>query len=100
LNPLFFGSAIFTVKLRKPKSLSPLSGIIYHAIATLVIVGLLYLGWLTLNAFGVVLFKFGLILWQLKWYKTTPIQNVALLETGSAILSRTISSESGRDISY
>jgi hypothetical protein len=89
LNTLFFGSAIFTVKLRKPKTPSPLAGIVYHAIATLVIVGLCYSGWLTLIAaiaFGVVLFKFGLILWQLKWYKTIPIQNVALLETGSAIL--------------
>lgn len=37
-------------------------------------------------AFSVVLLKFGLILWQLEWYKTTAIQNVALLETLSAIV--------------
>jgi hypothetical protein len=89
LNTLFFSSAIFTVKLRKPKTPSLLSGIIYHAIATLVIVGLWYSGWLTpiaAIAFGIALFKFGLILWQLKWYKTIPIQNVALLETCSASL--------------
>jgi hypothetical protein len=89
LNTLFFGSAIFTVKLRKPKTPSLLSGIIYHAIATLAIFGFWYLGWLppiAAIAFGVVLFKFGLILWQLKWYKATSIQNVALLETFSALL--------------
>jgi YwiC-like protein len=89
LNTLFFGSAIFTVKLRKSKTPSSLSSIVYHAIATLAIFGLWYSGWLTLIAaiaFGVVLLKFGLILWQLKWYKATPIQTVALLETFSALL--------------
>lgn len=89
LNTLFFSSAIFTVKLRKPRSPSPWLGIVYHAIATLVIVGLWWLGWLgpiTAIAFGIALLKGGLIVWQLKWYKTTPIQNVALLETVSAIL--------------
>jgi hypothetical protein len=89
LNTLFFGSAIFTVKLRKPKSPSPLSSIVYHTSSTLVIFELWYLGWLgptAAIAFGVVLLKFGLIFWQLKWYKITPIQNVALLETFSAIL--------------
>lgn len=89
LNTLFFSSAIFTVKLRKPKTQSLVPGLVYHGIATLIIFGLWYGEWLTALAaiaFAVVLLKFGLILWQLKWYKTTAIQKVALLETLSAIV--------------
>lgn len=89
LNTLFFSSAIFTVKLRKHKTQSRFPSMVYHGIATLTILGLWYGGCLpTLAAiaFGVVLLKFGFILWQLEWYKTTAIKNVALLETLSAIL--------------
>ncbi len=89
LNTLFFSSAIFTVKLRKPKTTSLIPGLVFHAIASLIIVGLWSVGWLaTLSAiaFTVVLLKFALILWQLDWYKTTQIQNVAFLETITAIL--------------
>lgn len=89
LNTLFFSSAIFTVKLRKPKTQSRLPGLIYHGIATPIVLGLWSVGWLTglaAIAFGVVLLKFGFILWQLEWYKTTAIKNVAILETLSAIL--------------
>jgi hypothetical protein len=89
LNTLFFSSAIFTVKLRKPKTTSLIPGVVYHAIASLMIVGLWSVGWLaTLSAiaFTVALLKFSLILWQLDWYKTTQIQNVALLETIAAML--------------
>lgn len=35
-------------------------------------------------AFAVVLLKFGLIVWQQEWYRTTQIQFVAMLETLSA----------------
>ncbi|NJN74639.1 MAG: hypothetical protein HC799_18540 [Limnothrix sp. RL_2_0] len=55
----------------------------------LIILGLWSVGWLAglaAIAFGVVLLKFGFILWQLEWYKTTANKNVALLETLSAIL--------------
>ncbi|WAS05329.1 YwiC-like family protein [Gloeomargaritales cyanobacterium VI4D9] len=89
LNTLFFSSAIFTVKLRKPKTQSPVLNLVYHGTATLIVLGLWYVGWLTgltAIAFGVVLLKFGFILWQLEWYKTTDIENVAFLETFSAIL--------------
>jgi hypothetical protein len=89
LNTLFFGSAIFTVKLRKPKTESLLPGLVYHAIASLVIGGLWYWGWLapiTALAFGVVLLKFGFIVGRREWYQTTQIQNVAFLETFSALL--------------
>lgn len=93
LNTLFFSSAIFTVKLRKPKTTSPIPGSIYHAIASLVIAGLWYCGWLgaiPAISFGVVLLKFGGILWQLNWYQTTQIKHVAVLETLSAIAFLTI----------
>jgi hypothetical protein len=89
LNTLFFSSAIFTVKLRKPKTQSLVPGLVYHGIATLIVLGLWYVGWLTglaAIAFGVVVLKFGFILWKLEWYKTTAIKNVAFLETLSAIL--------------
>ncbi|NJK34540.1 MAG: YwiC-like family protein [Oscillatoriales cyanobacterium SM2_2_1] len=89
LNTLFFSSAIFTVKLRKPKFQSRVPGLVYHGIATLIILGLWSVGWLAglaAIAFGVVVLKFGFILWQLEWYKTTAIKNVAFLETISAIL--------------
>ncbi|MBD2081561.1 YwiC-like family protein [Leptolyngbya sp. FACHB-17] len=89
LNTLFFSSAIFTVKLRKPKTASLTPALIYHAIATLMVCGLWYYGWLSLYSaigFGVVLLKFTLILARRNWYQTTAIQNVAMLETSSALL--------------
>ncbi|WP_019499137.1 YwiC-like family protein [Pseudanabaena sp. PCC 6802] len=89
LNALFFSSAIFTVKLRKPKTASLVPGAIYHAIALCTIGILWYCGWLNpiaAIAFGIALLKFGLILIRQEWYRTTPIQNVAILETVSALL--------------
>lgn len=89
LNTLFFGSAIFTVKLRKPKTESWMPGLVYHAIASFIVLALWYSGWLgtlTALALGVALFKFGLILLGREWYRTTQIQNVALLETLSALI--------------
>lgn len=88
LNTLFFSSAIFTVKLRKPKTESWVPGLVYHAIATFIVWVLWYAGGLetiTALAFGVALFKFGLILLGQKWYRNTRIQNVAALETLSAL---------------
>ncbi|MBC6478209.1 MAG: hypothetical protein GDA56_10910 [Hormoscilla sp. GM7CHS1pb] len=85
LNTLFFSSAIFTVKLRKPKKARSLfPGLVYHGIATLIVLGLWYVGWLpglAAIAFGIVLLKFGFILWNLEWYKAAAMKNVALVET-------------------
>jgi hypothetical protein len=89
LNTLFFSSSIFTVKLRKPRTASLVPGLIYHAIATGIIVGLWFIGWLaplTAIGFGVALLKLGLVLIGQDWYRTTPIQNVAILETTSALI--------------
>jgi hypothetical protein len=87
LNTLYFSSTIFTVKLRKPKTSSIIPGVVYHAIATLIIAALYYFGWLPLIAalgFGLALLKFGLIAWNQEWYRTAKIQWVAMLETGTA----------------
>lgn len=87
LNTLYFSSTIFTVKLRKPKTSSPVPGMVYHAIATLIIAALCYLGWLplvTALAFGLALLKFGIIICNQEWYHTAKIQWVAMLETGTA----------------
>ena len=48
LNTLFFGSAIFTIKLRRKKTSSLKPGIAYHSIASLIIIGFFLLGWLKL----------------------------------------------------
>lgn len=93
LNTLFFSSSIFTVKLRKlkqdeqPAAIQRL--ILYHLSATGVVISLYIFDFLSLFAalsFGIVLIKFGLILWQRQWYCTARIQSVAMLETLSALL--------------
>ena len=64
LNTLYFSSSIFLVKLRKPKTSSLMPGLAYHAIATLIVIGLYffkYLSLLTALTFGVALLKFVLI---------------------------------------
>jgi hypothetical protein len=61
--------------------------VVYHAIATLIIAALYYLGWLSLVtalAFGLALLKFGIIALNQEWYRTAKIQFVAMLETGTA----------------
>jgi hypothetical protein len=84
LNTLFFSSTIFTVKLRKTKTSSPILGMMYHAIAILIVASLYYFGWLPLIAalaFGLALFKFGIAALNQEWYRTAKIQWVAMLET-------------------
>ena len=88
LNALYFSSTIFTVKLRKTKTSSPVPGVIYHAIATLIIATLYYFDWLSLFAalaFGLALLKFGIIALYQKWYCIAKIQWVAMIETGTAL---------------
>lgn len=89
LNSLFFSSAIFTVKFRKNKQHPITPTLVYHAIASLLVIGLWAIGWLlplTALAFSVAILKLGIILWQKDWYCTTKIQFVAMLETGTALL--------------
>jgi hypothetical protein len=87
LNTLYFSSTIFTVKLRKPKTSSIVPGVVYHAIATLIVATLYYLGWLPVMAalgFGLALLKFSIIALYQKWYRTAKIQWVAMIETATA----------------
>jgi hypothetical protein len=87
LNTLYFSSTIFTVKLRKTKTSSPVPGVVYHAIATLIIAVLYSLNWLpliTALAFGLALLKFAIAAFNQEWYRTAKIQQVAMLETGTA----------------
>lgn len=87
LNTLYFSSTIFTVKLRKPKTSSIVPGVVYHAIATLLVALLYYLDWLPVMAalgFGLALLKFSLIDLYQKWYHSAKIQWVAMIETGTA----------------
>jgi hypothetical protein len=87
LNWLFFSSTIFTVKLRKPRSSSIVPGVIYHAIASLIIFVLwayTSLPTIAAIAFGIAVLKFGLIAWQQSWYCQLKISQVAMLETIAA----------------
>ncbi len=89
LNTVFFAGSIFTVKLRKVRTASILSGVIFHAIAAALVMALWHIHWLALptaSAFGIAILKFGLILWQKDWYCSTKIQHVAMLETGASLL--------------
>ncbi|MEO1209764.1 MAG: hypothetical protein AAFX78_09495 [Cyanobacteria bacterium J06638_20] len=70
LNTVFFSSAIFTVKLRKIRTASIQSGLLFHAIAAALILMLWQIHCLALPtaaSFGVAVFKFGLILLWKDW---------------------------------
>ncbi|HTL89278.1 MAG TPA: YwiC-like family protein [Leptolyngbya sp.] len=89
LNTLFFSSTIFLVKFRKSKIPSIVPSILYHAIATLIVIALWNFGWLTTvtaAAFGIALIKLAIVLIRQNWYRTTPIQSIAALETGTSFL--------------
>jgi hypothetical protein len=95
LNAVFFSSTIFTVKLRKTKTASAIPGVVFHSIATVLVLTLWLVGWLpavTASAFGVAGLKFMLILGCKDWYCTTKIQRVALLETTASFLFLVIAS--------
>ncbi len=89
LNTLFFGSAVFTFKLRKKKTSSPVGGVIYHGIATVMIVllyGLNLLSLVTALSFGVALLKFAIICWQQGWYCQAKFHVIAVFETRFALV--------------
>lgn len=93
LNTLFFSSSIFTVKLRKPKTSSLIPAVVYHAISTVIVFALYWLGSLppvAALAFGVALLKFALIVSNQQWYRTAKIRYVAMLETSTALAFLTI----------
>ena len=88
LNTLFFASAIFTIKLRKKKTSCLKPGLVYHCLASLIVIGLYWLNWLsffTALAFFVAIFKLFVITWQLKWYQTARFWFIARFETYFAL---------------
>ena len=95
LNTLFFSSAIFTIKLRKKKTSSLAPGLLYHILASLIIIGLYWLNCLspfTALAFAVAILKLALIYSKLKWYQTTRFEFIARLETYFALTFMAIAS--------
>jgi hypothetical protein len=88
LNSLFFGSAIFTIKLRRKKTSSLTPGIAYHSIASVIVIGFFALGFLklfTALTFAVVIIKFAVVIAFRNWYRKAKFHSVALLETRFAI---------------
>ncbi|MEB3217201.1 MAG: YwiC-like family protein [Nostocales cyanobacterium 94392] len=88
LNTLFFGSAIFTIKLRRKKTSSLNPGIIYHSIASAIAIGFFALGWLklvTALAFAIALIKFAVVITFRNWYTEAKFHSVALLESRFAL---------------
>ncbi|NEN90396.1 MAG: YwiC-like family protein [Okeania sp. SIO3H1] len=89
VNTLFFSSAIFTLKLRKKKTSSPVPGMIYHGTAVLIILSLYCFNCLniaTALSYTVALVKLVAIACQLDWYRTTKFHFVAIFETRFALL--------------
>ncbi|MEG3437256.1 YwiC-like family protein [Pannus brasiliensis CCIBt3594] len=89
LNSLFFSSTIFLVKFRKAKdpSIGPI--VLFHSIATAIVVALGWVGWLSpvaVAAFGIAPWKALSVVWQRDRYRSAKIGVVAMLETISALL--------------
>lgn len=89
LNTLFFGSAIFSIKLRRKKTSSLTLGLTYHVIASAIVAGFYFMGWLnifTALAFVVALIKFAVVIGVRGWYCKARFQHIALFETRFALV--------------
>ena len=89
LNTLFFGSAIFSIKLRRKRTSSLMLGVVYHTVASLIVVGLYFLSWLnifTALAFVLALVKFAVVIAVRGWYCRARFQYIALFETRFALI--------------
>ncbi|WP_413162858.1 YwiC-like family protein [Capilliphycus salinus ALCB114379] len=89
LNTLFFGSAVFTFKLRKKNACSRKAGSVYHTIASAIVIllyGLNCLSLVTALAFAIAVLKFILVCWRFEWYRTTRFHHVAIFETRWALM--------------
>lgn len=88
LNSLFFGGAVFSVKLRKKKTRSLKAGFIYHGVAIALVAGLYAIGWLSLFTalvFAVALLKLAVITCWQNWYRTCRFEHIARFETYFAL---------------
>jgi len=95
VNTLFFSSAVYTIKLRRKKTAAFKPGVIYHGIATLIIISLYcfnYLSLVTALSFAVVLIKFVTIFCCKNWYRQAKFHIIALFETRFALVYIAIAS--------
>ncbi|MGK7932218.1 MAG: YwiC-like family protein [Microcystaceae cyanobacterium] len=89
LNTLFFGSAVFTIKLRKAKTSSLKGSLTYHSCAIAILVLLYALGvlkLLTALTFTIALLKLVVIIWQRDWYCNGRFGYIARFETYFALI--------------
>lgn len=89
LNTLFFSSAVYTIKLRRKKTAAFKPGVIYHGIATLMIITLYYLNYLSLVtalSFSIALIKLVTILGFQNWYRQAKFHSIAIFETRFALV--------------
>lgn len=89
LNTLFFSSAIYTIKLRRKKTPGFKLGVIYHGIATLMVITLYTLNLLSLVtalSFAVALIKFASVFAFQQWYRKARFHSIAIFETRFALL--------------
>lgn len=95
LNTLFFSSAVYTIKLRRKKTAALKPGIIYHCIATLIVISLYslnYLSLVTALSFTVALIKLATVfVWQ-NWYRRVKFHAIAIFETRFALVYLAIAS--------
>ena len=95
LNTLFFSSAVYTIKLRRKKTAALKPGVIYHCIATLIIISLYslnYLSLVTALSFTVALIKLVAVLVFQNWYRQAKFHSIAIFETRFALLYIAIAS--------
>ncbi len=84
LDSSYFGSSVFVVKLRKPRSKALRLGLAYHVFAGVTLTILVVIGVLDPRAalgFLLAPLKFTLFAIRLNWFRAMKIQHVGLLET-------------------
>ena len=95
LNTLFFSSAVYTIKLRRKKTAAFKPGVIYHCSATLIVIALHSLGYLSLVtalSFAVALIKLGTIIGFQNWYRQAKFHSIVIFETRFALIYIAIAS--------
>ena len=95
LNTLFFSSAVYTIKLRRQKTAAFKPGVIYHGSATLIVIALYSLGYLSLVtalSFAVALIKLGTVIGFQNWYRQAKFHSIVIFETRFALIYIAIAS--------
>lgn len=95
LNTLFFSSAVYTIKLRRQKTSAFKPGVIYHGLASIVILSfynLNYLSLVTALSFVLALIKLLIIWGWQNWYRKAKFHVIVLFETRFALVYIAIAS--------